>query len=368
MKYLFFDIECANCFEGTGKIYSFGYVLADENLNIIEKATYFVIIPDADFDRYVKNNMLSYPILYIVQQPKFPNFYNKIKRLFEKTDMAVGFETNSDVAFLLDEFKRYELEPFDMIYVDIRPIIRQITNDKPGNLALEYSTWCGKLANENHNSSYDALYTLEIAKEICKKEKSDFKTIINQCEKCIAHSTGFIYGFDSVETHDKANRHRNRDGFRELSEDRSEWILKGTKNDLMFIRFLDFVEKNDNTTNIFQDKKISISLNFEMYNFNLMIKLIQLIVNQGGIYVKKASLGDIFVRYDAIDENGNIRYCSKEKYVKEAINNSANIEILEFDYFLEMLGISFSTLQEMPNIDLSYLEDLKYARKMGMHF
>ena len=36
MKYLFFDIECANCFEGKGKICEFGYVLTDEAFNEIE--------------------------------------------------------------------------------------------------------------------------------------------------------------------------------------------------------------------------------------------------------------------------------------------------------------------------------------------
>lgn len=36
MKYLFFDIECANCNDRRGKIYSFGYIIADEGLNVIE--------------------------------------------------------------------------------------------------------------------------------------------------------------------------------------------------------------------------------------------------------------------------------------------------------------------------------------------
>ena len=35
MKYLFFDIECSNCFNGVGKMCEFGYVLVDENLQVI---------------------------------------------------------------------------------------------------------------------------------------------------------------------------------------------------------------------------------------------------------------------------------------------------------------------------------------------
>ena len=37
MKYLFFDIECSNCFNGVGKLCEFGYVLCDENLNVLKK-------------------------------------------------------------------------------------------------------------------------------------------------------------------------------------------------------------------------------------------------------------------------------------------------------------------------------------------
>ena len=36
MKYLFFDIECSNCFQGVGKMCEFGYVLTDENLVVMK--------------------------------------------------------------------------------------------------------------------------------------------------------------------------------------------------------------------------------------------------------------------------------------------------------------------------------------------
>ena len=34
-KYLFFDIECANCYNNCAKLFSLGYVVTDENFNII---------------------------------------------------------------------------------------------------------------------------------------------------------------------------------------------------------------------------------------------------------------------------------------------------------------------------------------------
>ena len=43
MKYLFFDIECSNCFNNIGKMCEFGYVVTDENFKIITKNCYKTI-------------------------------------------------------------------------------------------------------------------------------------------------------------------------------------------------------------------------------------------------------------------------------------------------------------------------------------
>lgn len=42
MNYLFFDIECANCFEGKAKICEFGYVLINEQFEIIKKELFLI--------------------------------------------------------------------------------------------------------------------------------------------------------------------------------------------------------------------------------------------------------------------------------------------------------------------------------------
>ena len=57
MNYLFFDVECANSFDGVGKICEFGYIFTDENLNIIKQGIH-LINPNAEFDWYVKHKIL----------------------------------------------------------------------------------------------------------------------------------------------------------------------------------------------------------------------------------------------------------------------------------------------------------------------
>lgn len=58
MNYLFYDIECANSFGGTGKICSFGYVLTNENFEVITEDD-VLINPNDKWDWYVLKNMRS---------------------------------------------------------------------------------------------------------------------------------------------------------------------------------------------------------------------------------------------------------------------------------------------------------------------
>jgi hypothetical protein len=67
MKYLFFDIECANR-DSTGRnqIYSFGYILADENMHILEREKDILINPNVkQWDRNVVKEILAYPKLEV---------------------------------------------------------------------------------------------------------------------------------------------------------------------------------------------------------------------------------------------------------------------------------------------------------------
>jgi hypothetical protein len=81
MNYLFFDIECANCFDGVGKICEFGYVLTDEKFSVIEENS-FKMNPRAVFDKKgfaMRGIHLEHPFAFYKTQPDFPYFYPKIR-------------------------------------------------------------------------------------------------------------------------------------------------------------------------------------------------------------------------------------------------------------------------------------------------
>ena len=64
------------------------------------------------------------------------------------------------------------------------------------------------------------------------------------------------------------------------------------------------------------------------------MKILQLVCDCGGGYVKKASTADMFVKYHLI-EDGEERRCTKLEFVQEEIKNGKKIEVMEFDEFLK---------------------------------
>lgn len=376
MKYLFFDLECANCFDRRGKIYSFGYLVADENLNIIGEEKDILINPNVEkWDWYVVKNILAYTKKEVEQHARFDKRYAKLKALLEDEDTVVcGYSVSNDIGFILDECERYNLPPIKIKFFDVQRLESALSNDKNKSLALAYTMWCSRIPQGQHRSDADARFTYELAKAICEKYGKTLIEFVEQDENYSGRTDGLKYGYNDepLETRDerharkeleKYERMLNKKGnLRELKEECKDYILKGSKNELLFLRLLDFVQPKEAREQVFAGKKISISINYEMYNFTNIMKIVQLICDCGGQYVKKATEADIFVRYHLI-ENGEERKCSKYNYVKEEIEKGKNIEVIEFEEFLGRMGLTEDMLSSMPADDYNYLMDSKYKRE-----
>lgn len=185
MKYLFFDIECANCFNHTGKICEFGYVLTDENLNAIKNGI-FLINPDTEFDWYVKYKIISYKIEEYQKAPKYPKVYeDNIRELIELPDTVyVGHGIRDDVKYLNDEAKRYSLPRFERDIVDSSVIHKGFYNLQQimGLKGIVKELGIGD-HKKLHNSEYDAQMTLEYVKIMCKESKLSFAELIEKHSK-----------------------------------------------------------------------------------------------------------------------------------------------------------------------------------------
>jgi len=182
MKHLFFDIECANCDEGRGKICSFGYVLCDEELNILQKED-IVVNPDAPFHltgrRDKRDIVLSYPKEVFDSAPKFPHFADKIFSLLSDKDTLVwGYAVINDVNFLLSECDRYRVKMPDFEYYDVQLLYADFLSVK-NVMSLERAVGeIGIAVQEEHNSMVDAENTMAVARGVCQKLGLKLDTVV----------------------------------------------------------------------------------------------------------------------------------------------------------------------------------------------
>ena len=185
MNYLFFDVECANSFDGVGKICEFGYVLTDENLSVIKQGIH-LINPDAEFDWYVKYKIISYAIKEYEKALKYPQIYRMhIQELVELPDtLYVGHGVRDDIKYLNDEANRYNLPRFERQCIDSSQIHRRFYNlpQTKGLKAIVKELEIGD-HKKLHNSEYDAKMTLEYVKRMCEESGLSFEQLIKKHTK-----------------------------------------------------------------------------------------------------------------------------------------------------------------------------------------
>ena len=168
MKYLFFDIECANCYNNCAKIFSLGYVITDEKFNILHEKEDVLINPRDRFDWYVAKKMMAYPKEIFKDQPPFPDFYDRFQEMFEDPEtVVIGYAVTNDVHFLHDDCKRYGLRPYNYRFYDVQQLYaRQPVNNTAKNLEDSVLSWYGEEPENMHRSDEDAYNTMRIMKAL----------------------------------------------------------------------------------------------------------------------------------------------------------------------------------------------------------
>ena len=179
MKYLFFDIECSNCFNGVGKMCEFGYVLTDENFNIMKHGD-IPMSPGKGREcrfylkgrKHEKDLELAYEYDYYFSQPEFPSFYNQIKRMMEDPNTACfAYSMDNDISHLHHACTRYKLQPFNYECYDVQKLVAAYL-EKKGQMSLKNA--CLRIVGPNsvvklqeHLSRDDAEMERLIFEAIC---------------------------------------------------------------------------------------------------------------------------------------------------------------------------------------------------------
>ncbi len=213
MKYLFFDIECAATYKGGyTPIYSFGYVLSDDEFNVIKQEDIIINprIKRSKWMKHVYENFLAYDIELVESNYIFSNKYKSIKELLENKDHYSFFfaVNNDDITYLNNECDRYEKDYFKFNAVNVCELIKKILGRPSKSLVVEYANcYCEdkyvlevlniaksasldelstefytnilKIDKSIHRSDYDAYLTMKVVEYLYKLDKEKFIKVLN---------------------------------------------------------------------------------------------------------------------------------------------------------------------------------------------
>ena len=172
MNLVFFDIECASVHKTIAKICAFGYVVCDEQFNIIKKED-ILINPKGGFHltdrRGEKGLELPYDYAEFKKHPPFPAVYSFIKELLEdKNNLVFGHAILNDVKYLDLETRRFHLPSFNFRFLDSQIMYMTHVNDFSRQFGLECITENLNVVFTPHRAADDAYATMKIVEELCR--------------------------------------------------------------------------------------------------------------------------------------------------------------------------------------------------------
>jgi len=347
VHYLFFDIECANCFDNCGKISSFGYVLTDDKFKVLLKKD-IIMNPAAKFDWYLLNhNMVRYPVEKFTSAEKFPVWYKDLKALLEAKDtFVVGYAVENDVKFLCDECNRYKLPTFSFTYYDAQTLFKSYNDIHAHKEALSKSmTKLGIYElgfMDQHKSDDDAEMTMLVAKKMCDNLGISLSELIG----LVPHSKG------NVDAYLKS--------FVKELNDPKKTHTKGLKFKMLY-RLMDVgvPQKGSVKLSEIAGQTITFTKEFEFFQYYKAAYLIQKLINAGGIYSPDARKCTLFVQVENTVD-------SRVEAVVKAIDEGKKAQIVNLAGFLKLLKITKEQFEkESDGYDLTYV--LTEAEKKQNH-
>lgn len=190
MNLVFFDIECAGVHKTYAKICAFGYVVCDEQFNILEKRD-ILINPKGKFEltdrRGDKGIVLPYDYEEFKKYPKFSAVYPQIKALLEdKDNVIIGHAVLNDVKYLNLETRRFKLPSFNFPFADSQMFFMASKNDFSRQFGLEYIAEELGVEFTPHRAADDAYATMRVVEAMCKQNGCDFNGLVSML--------GFTFG------------------------------------------------------------------------------------------------------------------------------------------------------------------------------
>ncbi len=359
MKYLFFDIECANCYQNCAKIFSLGYVVTDEKFNILHPMEDVLINPRDRFDWYVAKKMMAYPREIFKDMPPFPDFYDRFREMFEDEDtMVIGYAVTNDVHFLHDDCRRYGLAPFTYKFYDVQQLYaRQPVNNTAKNLEDSLLSWCNVEPQNLHRSDEDAYNTMLIMKAIAEYHGTDIPGLMELFPDCGGSTKDGVIDYAWKKPEGEAKKKKRRRSKKKKTEGEApvaeaveasseNCMERGSENAATFVRFLNTVEpKPTRKPPLLSGRTVTVSTNYQRTHFNEMLYVVQMITNAGGRYTLATSEADTLYTWGDDESDARIAIA------RERQQNGEDIEILPLKVLFDTLETSEVRLSRKPRMN-----------------
>ena len=319
MRYLFYDVECSNCFNGEGKICSFGYVITDEEFNVLEKRD-IVMNPASRFYLRRKEGRpeieLAYSEEYFRSQPKFDKFYEEIKNLLEEPDQIVmGHSILNDVKHLAYQCKRYKFPCINYRFGDSQLIYKKFVQNGSGS-QVGLARICEEFdiqPEHLHRSDDDAWATMEFVRKICAQKHVSLYRLLSDNPEC----TGEIDNFEI--TMNGVSVTRSKRFLQRLLEEYVKTLRPAQGGEL-------------------EGKRFCMSRKFERDNADLCGYFAKKCFELGGRYTRNAMRCNVLVMAD--DEP-----CTREKAIRADAKFCKRVTFITLEQFEQTLHI---TEEEKP--------------------
>ena len=197
-----------------------------------------------------------------------------------------------------------------------------------------------------HKSDDDALLTMTLVRSMCELMELPLEQFVLLCSTAKGESKGNKIHYFSEDFNEivKAIATSKR------------WI-SNAKKDKCIKKFIEKVKPRSAIINsALTGKKICFSPVFEREETILCLKLIQLIVNHGGIYNTKVSENQYYVKDDTDDPE---KYGTRYHHFVEVMDENQKQKVISYD---DLLGILKTSWKELENMDFPELP--KEGREM----
>ena len=361
MEYIFFDIECANCFGGRGKICSFGYVITDEKFNVLQKSD-ILINPHSKFHLHGHGNhpgiVLGYDEDEFLSSPDFKFYYPTINALLTRNDVLIfGFSVLSDAGFLKSECSRFSKPAFDYDFIDIQRIYTDYKGLENTPSLIKCASEYGVTDTQDvHKSDDDSYFTMRVLKGLVEETGLSPIELIEKYPhcKCWVRNGEIDSEYYHFKEEQKANKLSKMEKL--TGSPRSNWIHSAEEKAYEFSGYVKRVFINRGAESYLSGKKVCISSLYEEYHFNEMMNIVSTLAKNGAKYSRHSYGCDVFVSCDIIGKNGEPYRCYRKERVENAISDGRNVEIISLDELFDLLKINPDEIKELDRSKLAPLK------------